>query len=237
LSARRPPAPVATSGGRAGPRSEGRCRGFWEEDGHDGADPRSRAILAGSSGTAYPRLARVPTPFTGRNDRPSEFADAPPHPGLAPSPPAGALAPHDAKRLRARPSPGRDADGAARLGLQYTLARTNDVEFARDGMHYKEFLVMFEWMHNGEGLTVFNLQGLPDPGVERLRRRVVRYAGFYMNEDPVAPTTILRARPPGACSTAAAGSCSAGLRPSTGPAIRSRSSTGSGPATARAATG
>ena len=70
---------------------------------------------------------------------------------------------------------------------QYTQARTKDVEFARDGMYYKEFPVMFDWMHNGEGLTVFNLQGLSDPGDPRFRRRVVRYAGFYMNEDPGAP--------------------------------------------------
>lgn len=69
---------------------------------------------------------------------------------------------------------------------QYTLARTRDVEFARDGMYYKEFPVKFDWMHLGEGLTVFNLQGLSDPGDARFRRRVVRYAGFYMNEDPGA---------------------------------------------------
>jgi hypothetical protein len=70
---------------------------------------------------------------------------------------------------------------------QYTRARTKDVEFARDGMYYKEFPVMFDWMHNGEGLTVFNLQGLSDPGDAAFGRRVVRYAGFYMNEDPGAP--------------------------------------------------
>jgi hypothetical protein len=70
---------------------------------------------------------------------------------------------------------------------QYALARTKDVEFARDGMYFKEFPVMFDWMHNGEGLTVFNLQGLSDPGDELFRRRVVRYAGFYMNEDAGAP--------------------------------------------------
>jgi hypothetical protein len=70
---------------------------------------------------------------------------------------------------------------------QYTLARTKDVEFAREGMYYKEFPVMFDWMHNGEGLTVFNLQGLSDPNDGRFRGRVVRYAGFYMNEDPGAP--------------------------------------------------
>jgi hypothetical protein len=70
---------------------------------------------------------------------------------------------------------------------QYTAARTKDVEFARDGMYYKEFPVMFDWLHNGEGLTVFNLQGLSDPGNVKFQQRVRRYAGFYMNEDPGAP--------------------------------------------------
>jgi hypothetical protein len=70
---------------------------------------------------------------------------------------------------------------------QYTLARTKDVEFARDGMYYKEFPVMFDWMHLGEGLTVFNLQGLSDPTDRKFQQRVRRYAGFYMNEDPGAP--------------------------------------------------
>ena len=66
---------------------------------------------------------------------------------------------------------------------QYTQARTREVEFARDGMYYKEFPVMFDWLHNGEGLTVFNLQGLGDPNDIRFQQRVRRYAGFYMNED------------------------------------------------------
>jgi hypothetical protein len=70
---------------------------------------------------------------------------------------------------------------------QYTLAKTKDVEFARDGMYFKEFPVMFDWMHNGEGLTVFNVMGLGDPADERFGQRVRRYAGFYMNEDPGAP--------------------------------------------------
>ena len=39
-------------------------------------------------------------------------------------------------------------------------------------MYYKEFPVMFDWLHNGEGLTVFNLQGLSDPDDPRFRRRV-----------------------------------------------------------------
>jgi hypothetical protein len=70
---------------------------------------------------------------------------------------------------------------------QYTLAKTKDVPFARDGMYYKEFPVMFDWLHNSEGLTVFNLQGLSDPYDEQFQKRVRRYAGFYLNEDPKAP--------------------------------------------------
>ena len=70
--------------------------------------------------------------------------------------------------------------------LQYTEAKTVDVPFARDGMYYKEFPVMMDWMHNGEGLRVFNLQGLSDPENLNYQKRVRRYAGFYMNEDPGA---------------------------------------------------
>ena len=69
---------------------------------------------------------------------------------------------------------------------QYTEAKTTEVEFARDGMYYKEFPVMMDWVHNGEGLSVFNLQGLSDPNDLQFRQRVRRFAGFYMNEDPGA---------------------------------------------------
>ena len=69
---------------------------------------------------------------------------------------------------------------------QYTLAKTTDVPFARDGMYYKEFPVTFDWVHNGEGLTVFNLQGLSDPEDGPFQHRVRRFAGFYLNEDPGA---------------------------------------------------
>ena len=70
---------------------------------------------------------------------------------------------------------------------QYTLAKTVDVPFARDGMYYKEFPVMMDWLHNGEGLVVFNLQGLSDPKDPKYIERVKRFAGFYLNEDPGAP--------------------------------------------------
>ena len=70
---------------------------------------------------------------------------------------------------------------------QYTEAKTVEVPFARDGMYYKEFPVMFDWQHNAEGLRVFNLQGLSDPDDEKFQKRLRRYAGFYMNEDPGVP--------------------------------------------------
>ena len=70
---------------------------------------------------------------------------------------------------------------------QYTLAKTTEVPFARDGMYYKEFPTHMDWMHNGEGLHVFNVMGLANPKDPAFERRVRRYAGFYMNEDPQAP--------------------------------------------------
>ena len=70
---------------------------------------------------------------------------------------------------------------------QFTEAKTVDVPFARDGMYYKEFPVMMDWLHNGEGLAVFNLQGLSDPHDVEMGKRIKRFAGFYMNEDPQAP--------------------------------------------------
>jgi hypothetical protein len=70
---------------------------------------------------------------------------------------------------------------------QYTQARTTEVELARDGMYYKEFPTSFDWVHNGEGLTAFINQGLADPHDEAFRRRVRRYAGFYLGEDQTTP--------------------------------------------------
>ena len=70
---------------------------------------------------------------------------------------------------------------------QYTRAKTTDVPFAKDGMYYKEFPCMFDWLHNAEGLTVFCNQGLSDPRDPKYEQRMRRYAGFYMNEDPGAP--------------------------------------------------
>jgi hypothetical protein len=70
---------------------------------------------------------------------------------------------------------------------QYSAAKTVDVPIARLGMYYKEFPSQFDWQHNGEGLTVFNLMPLGDPYSHLYRERVKRFAGFYMDEDPGAP--------------------------------------------------
>ena len=69
---------------------------------------------------------------------------------------------------------------------QYTEAKTVDVPFARDGMYYREFPVTFDWLHNGESMSVYGLQGLGDPYDAEFRRRARRYAGLYMDEDPLA---------------------------------------------------
>ena len=70
---------------------------------------------------------------------------------------------------------------------QYTEAKTTHVPFARDGMYYKEFPVMMDWVHNGEGLIMFNLKGLSDPNPANFQKRVRRFAGLYLGEDPGAP--------------------------------------------------
>ncbi len=70
---------------------------------------------------------------------------------------------------------------------QYSAEKTTDVPIARNGMYYKEFPSQFDWQHNGEGLTVFNLMPLGAPYDRRYRERVQRFAGFYMDEDPGAP--------------------------------------------------
>ncbi|RIK45449.1 MAG: hypothetical protein DCC57_16585 [Chloroflexi bacterium] len=70
---------------------------------------------------------------------------------------------------------------------QYTEAKTTEVPFAVDGMYYKEFPTICDWLHNGESMSVFNLMGLSDPHAPLFEKRVRRYAGLYMGEDPGAP--------------------------------------------------
>jgi hypothetical protein len=70
---------------------------------------------------------------------------------------------------------------------QYSEATTEYVPFATDGMYFKEFPVHADWMHNAEGIQVFNNMALMDPHDPVYEQRVRRFAGFYMNEDPGAP--------------------------------------------------
>ena len=70
---------------------------------------------------------------------------------------------------------------------QYTNAKVPAVEMAKDGMFHNEFITSFDWEHNGEGLAAFNFYGLANPSDSLYRERMMRFAGFYMNEDPNVP--------------------------------------------------
>ena len=75
---------------------------------------------------------------------------------------------------------------------QYTEAKTVDVPFARDGMYYKEFPVMFDWFHHSEAMSPFYLQGLSDPFERKYQQRTRRYAGLYMNAAQNRPQYVQR---------------------------------------------
>lgn len=71
--------------------------------------------------------------------------------------------------------------------LQYSELRTTKTKLAENGAYFNEFITQSDWFHTGEGLRAFFLQGLSDPHDEKLIRRMKRFAGLYMNEDPDAP--------------------------------------------------
>jgi hypothetical protein len=54
-------------------------------------------------------------------------------------------------------------------------------------MVVKEYEQGYDWFHQGEGYLFFYMLGLADPNNMRNRERALRYAGFYLNEDPQAP--------------------------------------------------
>ena len=70
---------------------------------------------------------------------------------------------------------------------QYGQLRTTLTDLAREGAYHREFITMSDWFHTGEGMRGFMFQGLSEPGSPRLRERMKRFAGLYMNEDPEAP--------------------------------------------------
>lgn len=70
---------------------------------------------------------------------------------------------------------------------QYGQLRTTLTDLAREGAYHREFITMSDWFHTGEGMRGFMFQGLSEPESPRLRERMKRFAGLYMNEDPEAP--------------------------------------------------
>ena len=70
---------------------------------------------------------------------------------------------------------------------QYRELKTEKTEIAKNGAYHKEFMPMSDWYHNGEGMQGFMNQGFSDPTDVLFQKRMRRFAGFYMNEDPEAP--------------------------------------------------
>jgi hypothetical protein len=70
---------------------------------------------------------------------------------------------------------------------QYGELRTVDTKLAENGAYHREFITQSDWFHTGEGMRGIMEQGLSDPTDSKLRSRMTRFAGLYMNEDPAAP--------------------------------------------------
>ena len=70
---------------------------------------------------------------------------------------------------------------------QYKEVTTKTTEVAKDGCYYKEFMPMSDWLHQGEGMQCFLFEGLCNPIDVLYQKRIRRFAGFYLNEDPDAP--------------------------------------------------
>jgi hypothetical protein len=70
---------------------------------------------------------------------------------------------------------------------QYGELRTTLTKLAENGAYYKEFITQSDWFHTGEGMRAFMFLGLSDPNNEPFRKRMQRFAGMYMGEDPEAP--------------------------------------------------
>jgi len=73
------------------------------------------------------------------------------------------------------------------LPLAHKLWDAVTRQFTRYGQVHREFDGYYDWMHHGEGYVSFYFFGLADPTDRTWRRRAVRFAGLYLNEDPRAP--------------------------------------------------
>ena len=59
-------------------------------------------------------------------------------------------------------------------------------QFTAYGQIHNEFDAHYDWMHHGESYTYFYFFGLTNPTLMKHRRRALRFAGLYLNEDPDA---------------------------------------------------
>lgn len=57
-------------------------------------------------------------------------------------------------------------------------------QFTAYGQIYREFDAYYDWMHHGESSIYFYYFGLADPHRKIDRARALRFAGFYMGDDP-----------------------------------------------------
>jgi hypothetical protein len=70
---------------------------------------------------------------------------------------------------------------------QFTAAKAPSTQAAKEGMFFKEFVTSIDWEHTGEGLAAFHFYALSDPRDSEYVRRMRRFAGLFMGEDPGAP--------------------------------------------------
>lgn len=69
---------------------------------------------------------------------------------------------------------------------QFTEARIESIEMAKNGMYWREFVTSFDWEHTGEAVAAFQLYGLARPADPLYRTRMRRFARFYTGDDPYA---------------------------------------------------
>ena len=70
---------------------------------------------------------------------------------------------------------------------QYKEVTSVTTRIAHNSDYYQDFRRQTDWLHQGEGLRGFFFQPLFDPTDTLFQKRIRRFAGFYMNEDPNAP--------------------------------------------------
>ena len=70
---------------------------------------------------------------------------------------------------------------------QYKEVTSVTTKIAKNSDYFRDFRRQTDWLHNGEGQRGFFFQPLYDPMNNLFQKRIKRFAGLYMNEDPRAP--------------------------------------------------